>query len=114
MKLWRLIFLLSSPFWVLIKLSFKLSLLLREPEMSVSPLPGTAAVLRQLFLPAAASFKDRPKNHRAHDKSFASDCIMYQQELWFQATVTVTVTRGYRQKVPAFTSLERDIIVMRK
>lgn len=75
---------------------------------------GTAVILRQLFLPAAASFKDRPKNHRAHDKSFASDCIMYQQELWFQATVTVTVTRGYRQKVPAFTSLERDIIVMRK
>lgn len=39
---------------------------------------------------------------------------MYQQELWFQATVTVTVTRGYQQKVPTFTSLERDIIVMRK
>lgn len=76
--------------------------------------PGTAAILRQLFLPEAASFKDHPKNHRAHDKSFASDCIMYQQELWFQATVTVTVTRGYRQKVPAFTSLERDITVMRK
>lgn len=76
--------------------------------------PRTALILRQLFLPAAASFKDRSKNHRAHDKSFASDCIMYQQELWFQATVTVTVTRGYQQKVPTFTSLERDIIVMRK
>lgn len=39
---------------------------------------------------------------------------MYQQELWFHATVTVTVMRGYRQKVPVFTFLKRDIIVMRK
>jgi len=58
--------------------------------------PRTAAILRQLCLPAAASFKDRPEKRRAHDKSFASDCIMYQRELWFQATVTVTVMRGYR------------------
>ena len=52
---------------------------------------GTAAMLRQLFLPAAAGFKDHPKNHSARDKSFASDGIMYQQELCFQATVTVAV-----------------------
>lgn len=71
-------------------------------------------ILRQLFLPAAVSFKDHPKNHRAHDKSFASDFIMYQQELCFQATVTVTVRRGYQHKAPVFASLERDIIVMRK
>lgn len=103
-------FLLSSLFWVHIKLSFKLPLLQRARNVWFPP---RGCCDSQAVLPPS-SFKDHPKNHRADDKSFASDCIMYQQELWFQATITVTVTRGYQQQVPAFTSLERDIIVMRK